>query len=228
MLRMIVFDFDGVIADTEPAHFETLRQVLQQEGIEIDWQQYCDKYMAYGDRDCFIQALTDSGREVSKELIISLVSRKKGQFAQYLTQNLVILPGVNELLEDIARHNIICSICSGAFRSEIEFILRKAGFCNYFDVIIAADDVSDSKPNPQGYRMCLRRANQRKSTEQAISPRQCVAIEDSIGGIKAAKAAGMNCLAVAHSYPKEQLIEADQVVDDLNSVNVDLLRQLVE
>ena len=228
MLRLVIFDFDGVITDTEPAHYETLRRVLQQEGIEINWQQYCDKYMAYDDRDCFIQALTDGNREMSKDLIASLVSRKKEFFAQYLTKNLVILPGVNELLENIARHHIPCSICSGSFRSEIDFILRKSGLTNYFKVIAAADDVTAGKPDPQGYRICLSRINQLMSADQDISPNQCVVIEDSVGGIKAAKTAGMYCLAVANSYPEELLFEADRVVKDLTSVNVDTLQKMVK
>ncbi|KPK75641.1 MAG: hypothetical protein AMJ79_10535 [Phycisphaerae bacterium SM23_30] len=228
MLQVVVFDFDGVIADTETAHFEMLRQIIKQEGIDIDWQLYCDKYMAYDDWGCFRQLLVDCGREASPEKISALVSEKKANFARFLAQNTVIFPGVRELLSELTQENITISLCSGAFRSEIEYALREEGLRDFFKVIVAADDVRISKPDPQSYRTCLSKIKRLSRPKQKIQAHQCVAIEDSVGGIKAAKAAGLACLAVANSYPRDQLSEADLVVDELTRVNVDMLRYMVE
>ena len=228
MLRLVIFDFDGVIVDTEPAHFETMRQILLPEGIRVTWQQYCDNYMVYDDRECFTHVLRDRGREVSEELILHLVARKKAIFAQFLAKNVVFFPGLDELLNQLAQKGIICALCSGSFRSEIEFCLRQAQLRDFFEVIVAADDVEASKPNPQGYKMCLSRINNGRKEGMQVLPKQCVAIEDSIGGIKAAQAAGLSCLAVTNSYSRQQLKQADKIVDSLTAVTVEMLQQIVE
>jgi len=85
-LQMVIFDFDGVIADTEPAHFETLRQILNQEGIDLNWQQYCDKYMAFDDRDCFIHALKQSGSELDRKVLADMAVSQPEMFDQLVKE----------------------------------------------------------------------------------------------------------------------------------------------
>jgi len=228
MLQMVVFDFDGVIADTEPVHFGLTREVLADEGISLSWQQYCEKYLAFDDRELFTQILVDNRRKAEKGKIAALMERKRVNFAGFFAEKCVIFPGVVELLAALRDEGIACSICSGSFVSEIELILQEGGLRDYFGIIVGADDVSASKPDPEGYRLIVSQANQRLDIGAKIAPGQCVAIEDSIGGIKAAKGAGLKCLAVTNSYAAEELGIADRVVGELGEVNVDFLRELVE
>ena len=211
MLQLVVFDFDGVIADTEPMHFELFRQVLADEDIGITWQQYCERYFAFDDKK-----------------IAALIERKRANFAGYLAENCVILPGVSELLSALRDEGIACSLCSGSFVSEIEYVLREGGIRDYFGIIVGAEDVRTCKPDPEGYRLSVSRANQELDMGAVIEPGRCVAIEDSIGGIEAAKGAGLKCLAVANSYAAEELGRADRVVRELTSVDVDFLRSMIE
>jgi len=279
-LKMVVFDFDGVIADSEKAHFQMFSEVLLEEGTQLNWTEYCDKYLGYTDLECFERVLIDKGGKPAPDLINQLFHRKKTKFARYIQQNSLIMPGVRELLNDLADNNITCSICSGALREEVQFILDKENLSPFFAFIIAAGDVSRGKPDPQGYLLCLERfnaisaqnppfcANNQLTTaedppcsagKQPIAaedqpccahnpnlptspsshcpengakpglaqPSECVVIEDSIWGIQAAQAAKMRCLAVATSYPAEQLQVADMVVSDLTCIKASSLRKML-
>ena len=244
-LRMIVFDFDGVIADTEKSHFEMFRQSLLDDGVTLTWPEYCEKYLGYSDRECFKQVLADKGRQYGNETVERLFQRKKVLFARFIEQNSLIIPGVRRLLEELRSESIICSICSGALTEEIEFILDKERLRDFFTFIISADDVSRSKPDPEGYRLCLDRINaadedcslannadypansDADTGRMRVLAGQCVVIEDSIWGIQAAHAADMRCLAVGTSYPAEKLREAEMVVNNLAQVNVAMLRKII-
>lgn len=227
-LRMIIFDFDGVIADTEKSHFEMFRQSLLDEGVTLTWPEYCEKYLGYSDHECLEQVLTDKGRQCDSETIERIFQRKKVLFASFIERNSLIIPGVRRLLEELRSENIICSICSGALTEEIEFILNKERLRDFFAFIVSADDVSQSKPDPEGYRLCLDRINAADTGPMKVLAGQCVVIEDSIWGIQAAHAADMRCLAVGTSYPVEKLREAEMVVNNLTQVNVALLRKTID
>jgi len=227
MLAMVIFDFDGVIADSEPAHFQMFRQILQPQGIEFTWSNYCEKYLGYEDEECIYRVLTDCGHQPSRALVTELARRKSLEFARYMEQNCVIMPGVPQLLADLRAHDVICSICSGALHREVLSILKQAYLEGFFAQIVAADDVTAGKPDPQGYRLTLTRANANLDGQTQIQPSQCLAIEDSIWGIQAAKAAGMACLAVTTSYPQENLVGADLIVKDLTCVDTARLSKLL-
>ncbi|MBN1766466.1 MAG: HAD family phosphatase [Sedimentisphaerales bacterium] len=229
MLRLVIFDFDGVIADSEKAHFETFRVTFLEEGIDISWMQYCQKYLGYTDRELIVEVLKDNQIEPSSEnvdLMESIFQRKKAKFANYISQHSLIMDGVKDLMEDLRGNNIISAICSGALRVEIESILRHGVLEEYFVDIVAAEDVSRGKPDPEGYRLSLERVNRIFGSADPIKPGECVVIEDSHWGISAAHAAGMPCLALATSYPADQLQAAENVANDLTCVNVGLLREI--
>lgn len=228
MLRMVVFDFDGVIADSEPAHFEMFRKILQHEQIDVSWQDYCGKYLGYDDLECFAHILSDHGAATPTERITELAQRKSKEFARYLKDHCVIMPGVQAFLTDLRKHDIICSICSGALSSEIEFILKQAQLHNFFEVIVTAEDVAAGKPDPQGYRLALTWTNSRLDHQKQIRPDECAVIEDSLWGVQAAQGAGMFCLAVATSYPAEMLTAADAVVKDLTCLDAARLGRMLE
>jgi beta-phosphoglucomutase len=227
MLNLVVFDFDGVIADSEPSHFEMLRQTLEEEAVVLNWRDYCERYLGYDDQECIRHILLDFGRDAAPALVSRLVGHKSEKFAQYIKDHCVILPGVPELLTDLQTQRVTCAICSGALRSEIEFVLNQAGLGHFFDVIVAAQDVTASKPDPEGYLLSLSRVNARRDGQPPIRVDECVVIEDSMWGIQAAKAAQMPCLAVANSYPPDALGQADAVVPNLTEVSAATLRQLV-
>jgi len=252
-LKMVAFDFDGVIADTEKAHFEMFRLALLEEGIEFTWSQYCEKYLGYTDLECIQHVLIDRDRlnpplpttespEANPD-IQRIFQSKKTKYAAYIAENSLLLPGVRDLLDDLRKNRIVAAICSGALTEEIEFILEKEQIHPYFTFIVAAEDVSLGKPDPEGYRLCLQRLNEQLPSNthpgpldscpdpadppRPVQPTECIVIEDSLWGIQAAHAAGMKCLALTTSYPADQLSPADRIVADLSQVNTDLLREMI-
>jgi len=228
MLQLVIFDFDGVIADSEPGHFEAFRQVCLRDGIDLTWPQYSQKYLGYTDTECTAAILSDFGQEPTPARIDDLVRCKGVLFARYIEQNSIIMPGVVALLQDLQSHNIPCSICSGALDRVIRFILERDHLTDFFKVIIAAEHVTKGKPDPQGYNLCLSKNNHLLPPGQIpIRPDQCLVIEDSFWGIQAAHSAKMRCLAVATTYQPDQLHAADMTIKTLTQANAETLSQIL-
>ena len=231
MLKLVIFDFDGVIADSEPAHFEMFRRILGEGGLDLTWRQYTENYLGFDDFNAFTQILKSRDLPHSPQIVSQLCRRKEEKFAKYLQDKSVIFPGAKDLLLDLAEHQVACSIYSGAIRSEIEFILTQANLSSFFTTVVSVEDVQNPKPHPEGYRMTLEKTNQHLKTNSKNHPilsGECLVIEDSGWGITAAKQADMFCLAVEHTYPASCLNDADRIVKDLTHINTDLLRQFVE
>jgi HAD superfamily hydrolase (TIGR01509 family) len=226
MLKAIIFDFDGVIADAEPIHLKAFQMILSEQGILLSNQDYYDRYLAFDDKTFFTMIFKDNGIGIDKALINSLMIRKSEYYNKLIRENLVVFPGVVDLINK-AYGKYTIAIGSGALRNEIEFILECAGVRKEFNIIVSADDVEHCKPNPEVFVKVLERINEIGSQKlEFIYPYECLVIEDSIAGIKAAHAAGMKCLAVTNSYPYEKLSEADLIINSLKEVNIDELHKL--
>jgi HAD superfamily hydrolase (TIGR01509 family) len=216
MLRAIIFDFNGVIIDDEPLHLELFRRVLGEEGLGLTDADYHEKYLGYDDRGCFVAALTDAGRAqaaAEATFINGLIARKAVYYRQAIDERL-LFPGVVEFVRRAARRFPL-AIVSGALRPEIELVLGRGRIRDCFSVIIAAEDVSECKPHPEGYLKALAALNAHPSAQTAIQPAECLVIEDSVAGVEAARRAGMRCLAVTNSYRAEELAGADWVTASL-------------
>lgn len=214
-LRSVIFDFNGVIVDDEPLHLELFRVVLAEEGIALSDEDYHKKYLGYDDRGCFIAAFADAGREREANdaaFIVELIERKAALYRAAINERYLLFPGVVELVRKLA-NKFPLAIASGALRNEIEMVLECGGIRDCFQAIIAAEDVSACKPDPEGYFKALAALN--VNARAPIQPSECLVIEDSIAGIESAKRAGMRSLAVTNSYAAEDLKQADWIVASL-------------
>ncbi len=224
-LQAIILDFDGVIADTEPLHYDALQQVLADLGISISENQYYADYLGYDDRGCFAAALSANGRAIFPGLVDDLVKKKAGAYLDGLQARLKIFPGVRELIRDAALHYRL-GIASGGLRHEIELILEQADLRKEFSHITSAEDVTRGKPSPDPFLHALSGLNGVDSTH-AILPADCLVIEDSLPGIRGAHAAGMKVLAVANTHGIADLHEADAIVSSLDRLQLsELISQL--
>ncbi len=221
-LRAIIFDFDGVIADTEPLHFAGFQQILGEQGIGLTEPEYYARYLGYDDKGCFAAALSSHDRPTPRTLIDELVTRKSQVYLESIQRHLVIFPGVREFVRDAAGRYPL-AIASGALRHEIELILECAGIRKEFQHITSSEDVTKGKPDPQGFLHALAALNRRRSGD-AIVPAECLVIEDSIPGIRGARAAGMKVLAVANTHTVQDLHEADAITHSLEQVRLPELR----
>jgi len=225
MLRAVIFDFNGIIVNDEPIHFELFQRVLGEEGLHLAEEDYYARYLGMDDRGCFSAAFRDQGQELTEARLAELIERKANYYQQAIRDRIALFPGVRRLLSELA-DKFPLGIASGALRHEIELILSTAGLRQFFSAIVSAEDVVEGKPAPEIFLKTLRELNSRASAAPPIAPAECLVIEDSKEGIRGAAKAGMKCLAVANSHPAEKLKEADAVVQSLDEVNPPLLNRL--
>jgi HAD superfamily hydrolase (TIGR01509 family) len=225
MLRVVIFDFNGIIVDDEPIHFELFRRVLAEEGIDLTEEDYYGRYLGFDDRGAFTAAYRDHRRRLDEQQLARLIDRKAVYYQKAIQDKVKIFPGVQTLVATLARM-LPVAVASGALRDEIETILTTAGLLNHFAVIISAEDVNQGKPEPEIFLTVLARLNAQLENGPPIAAADCLVIEDSKEGIRGALRAGMKCLAVTNSHPAELLKEANAVVRSLEEVDLFFLEKL--
>ncbi|HIJ87313.1 MAG TPA: HAD family phosphatase [Desulfuromonadales bacterium] len=214
-IEAVIFDFDGVIVDTEPLHHAAFQRTLEPLGLHFTWQEYVETYIGFDDRDAFRHAFAAHNRSLSQETLLQLIDRKASVFNEVIRSGVTAYPGVVDLIQSLHTNGLPLAICSGALRSDIEPILTMLNIGEYFTVIVTADDVAASKPDPE----CYERAFQKLLTahNNCFSKGTTIAIEDTPAGISAAKTAGLLVCAVTNSYPADRLEQATFVVESLTS-----------
>jgi beta-phosphoglucomutase len=222
----VIFDFDGVIVDSEPVHFAGFAQVLRARGVELTWDDYRERYLGYDDHDCFLAVCADRGIALAPDEVAALTAAKTAIVRAVLAAAVEALPGAVDLIRGLHRDGVPLAICSGALRSEIEIAARRVGVLDRFAIVVAAEDVPAGKPDPAGYALALRRL--RASSGRPLAAARSLAIEDSPAGIAAARGAGLHVLAVTTSYPAAALAAADAVAASLADVTVARLAALAE
>ncbi len=225
MYEAIIFDFDGVILDSEPIHYEACRQVLAGIGLSISYNEYISEYLGLSDKDMFPLFLANKGQyfavneinlmiKAKSEVYIQIINaREKLPFVQHVEHN---------ILASIKKTNKI-AICTGSSKEEVLTALNKLNHGNLlaaFEVIVTSADVELGKPSPEGYLLTAQRLG--------VLPSKCMVIEDSPPGIAAAKKAGMYVIGLTTSYNKSQLHEADNVFDGYDEIVVDLATPVLE
>jgi beta-phosphoglucomutase len=221
----LIFDFDGVVVDSEPIHLVCFQRVLGKVGVELSERAYYDKYLGYDDRDCLRIAACDAGLDLDEERIAELMAEKTVLVQRAFAESIEPLPGAVELIRAVADAGVALGVCSGALRREIELASRTIGVLECFRTIVPAEDVARGKPDPEGYLKARERLE--AVTGRRILAARCVVVEDSPAGIDAAGAAGMKVLAVTNSYPRDHLEAAERVVDSLTEVTPESLEQLL-
>jgi beta-phosphoglucomutase len=219
----VIFDFNGIIVDDEPIHFELFQRVLGEEGITLTEEAYYARYLGFDDRGAFMAGFHEGNRSLTDEKLSELIERKAAYYQQATRDHVVIFPGVKTLVYNLAP-SVPLAVASGALRQEIATILRTAGLLNYFQAVVSAEDVQQGKPEPEIFLKVLAKLNAGVSPK--IEPTDCVVIEDSKEGIRGARRAGMKCLAVTNSHPAELLGEANAVVTSLEEVSLPFLQNL--
>ena len=222
-LRGVIFDFDGVIADTERLHLQAYQDVLADTSLSLHHGTYYTRYLGYDDIGVFTTLAKDHGVELKRDQLEQWITRKHERFDELVGKEPTIFPGATTCIEQLASV-VPLGIASGALHSEIVTILARADLRHYFKAIVGADDVKRAKPAPDAY---LRAVDLISGPENNRSDGLFVAIEDSRWGVESAQAAGLICVAVTHSYPAEELRGADLVVHDLAEVRLDRLEHLL-
>jgi beta-phosphoglucomutase-like phosphatase (HAD superfamily) len=224
-LRAIVFDFDGVIANSEPLHFRAFRDVLAEHGVELSMQAYYEKYLGFDDRGVFSAVGSERELSWSPRVVSSLVSRKAVRLEEIERDVSVLFPGAAEAIERSSAE-VPIAIASGALGPEIRRILDSAGLTRHFAAIVSAEDTPASKPAPDPYQRAVALLAQ-SMNDASLRPADCVAVEDSRWGLESAKTAGLRTVGVTSSYGAAELALADLVIPSLAELDLSRLRQLL-
>jgi beta-phosphoglucomutase len=217
VIAAVVFDFDGVLADTEPLHLHAYQDVLGPLGITLTREAYYERYLGFDDEGVFRQLALDRGSSIEPEEVARLVEVKGRAFEARLRTADVLYPGAAACVARLAA-GFPLGIASGALKHEIEGILATNGLGGSFRFIVASGDTPSSKPSPDPYL--------RAAMLHGLPPSRCLAIEDSHQGVESAKAAGLTCIAITHTYPAALLGAADRIVTSLDEITTDLVRSL--
>jgi HAD superfamily hydrolase (TIGR01509 family) len=225
MLKAVIFDFDGIIVDSEPMHYRAFQKVLEPLGAGYGWQEYLDRYIGFDDRDAFREAFRVHGLTLRDGQLAELISAKAACFQEVIAHGVEPYDGVVDLIRSLSG-TVPLAICSGALRSDIEPVLAQLSLETAFDRMVTADDVEESKPDPASYRLALLRL-QEAFPGRDITPAETLAIEDTPAGISSARGAGLQVLAVTNSYPAAALSSTVATVHTLAGLSLEDLRRLI-
>lgn len=220
-MKAVLFDFDGVLVNSEPLHYRALRAALLTAAVDISEDEYAAYYLAYDDWRATRLALERHGAAAGADRVEALVARKTAEFDALLA-SVPLYPGARELVESLAAE-VPVAIASGAQRPEIERILDGARLRASFTAIVGAGDVARGKPNPDPYLAAMVRLQPRVP---GLTAGDCVVIEDTMAGIASGLAAGMKVVGVAQTYPAEKLQSAHLVVPSVRELDPSRLRGL--
>ncbi len=213
MDRAILFDFNGVIVDDEPQHCEALIETLATYGYDLDRDRYYREYLGFDDRECFRYSFRQMGLSTESARIQEAIARKAERYERAIRASMQLVPGSADFIRAAAASGLRLAVVSGALRREIDLVLDEADLAGYFELIVAAEDVSACKPNPEGYLLASRALG--------LPGERYVVIEDSLPGLQAAHQAGLRCAMVSTSHPAHELAGADLVWPSLEGRHPD-------
>ena len=199
MFEAAIFDWDGTLGDTRQAIVKAFQRTLSEVNCKVP-DEYIERRIGIGAADTFRDILRGANSDFDEKLIQRLVERKS-QLEIELTDQVKLFPGAMELLEEL-RGKVKMALASMNNHSVIAHLLKAKGIDDYFDVVLTAESISHSKPNPEIF---LKTASSLK-----VSVEACVVVEDSVFGVKAAKSAGMSCIAVATGVYSKLELEGDK------------------
>ncbi len=215
-IAAVIWDMDGVLADTAPHHFLAWQETFARRGISFTEE---DFMRGFGTRnDAIIRNIL--GEKTTDAEIATVAQEKEATFRRIIGQDIKPLPGALELIRALYDRGISMAIASSTVIENIHLIVGSLGIAKYFKAIITGHDVTQGKPHPQVFSVAAQRLG--------AEPKNCVVFEDAVAGVKAAKSAGMYCIAVSSTHSKEKLNEADIIVDTLEELTVKDLENLLK
>src|SRR5688572_2297435 len=218
--RAVLFDFDGVLVNSEPLHFFALNEVLKREHVDLSEDEYYRDLIGFDDRGAIRHLFAKRNLALEPKTLLSLMAGKSRVIMEFIRRRQFhALPGVEEFVRTLWRRGPL-AICSGGLREEIEAMLEGIALRDCFSVIVAAEDVEVGKPDPAGYLLAARQLSDKLKLPRPLKPEDCLVVEDAPTVIRSVKPVGFPTLAVATSYPEAKLTDAKWIVRSLRPAEV--------
>ncbi len=213
--KAVIWDMDGIIADTAQYHWKGWQIVFRKRGTnytEEDFRRNTGKRS-----DTIVKSVL--GEKIAQNDITKIIQEKDETFRQLMGQNIRPFPGVLKLITSLKEHGFKIAIASSAPMENIQWITRHLKIYSRFDAIISGWEVTKGKPDPQTFLLAAEKLG--------IEAENCIVIEDAISGVTASKRAGMLCIAVTNTTPREELRRADLIIDTLEEITIDDVERLL-
>ena len=211
MINAVIFDMDGVLVDSEPLQYEAYAQVMYRYGVELTKAEFIEYWIGKGNLSEHLE------RHKLDVPVVEVRQRKNAVYADLVRRKMRTRPGIIGLLKRL-HAEMPTALASSAHEDSVNAVLNRFSLRQYFNVILAGNDVSKNKPDPEIYLLAAKLLS--------VEPENCLVFEDSPSGIKAGKAAGMKVFALPHEFTAGQdLSEADLIISDLRNLRLRLNRK---
>lgn len=216
-MRGVIFDFDGVLVDSEAVHEAAIRRVAEPLGMTFTHDRFVNEFVGTTDEHCFRTLASSFEKPLPDDQLRQLIEEKRAGYHELLRQGEVKpYPGSVELARALAQRGPL-GLCSGSHRETVLPTLERLSIQHLFTTIVTSDSVAKPKPDPEGYRLATERLG--------LEPGQVSAIEDSPPGAKAATAAGLRVFVVGHTFPAARFPSGTRYAQRIADLNADELLQ---
>jgi beta-phosphoglucomutase len=216
MITTVIFDMNGIIIDDEPLHERAFREtLLKPYGINLTSEEYKRHCMGKSDESGYKAIInTYNLKNIDFQ---ELINKKSKIYWRLIQDNIQSFPGVIKLINHL-NQNFTLALTTSATRNEAEMVLNYFGIKKNFKIIITAEDITKSKPDPEPYLITAKKLQE--------EPKCCLVVEDSKAGIQSAKKASMKCIAVTTTHKRSELQNADLIVDSFIEITDDIIKTL--
>ncbi len=213
--RGVIFDLDGVLVDTGWAHRQSWLDLAEKEDFDMSEEYFRSTFGMQSPE--VLRALL--GPNQPPEMLKSMAEWKEARYRDIIADKLTPADGVKTLLDDLKNQGFLMSVGSSTPRVNVEFLIERLGLEEFFDSYVCEEDAGRGKPAPDTFL---------KAAEKlSLKPDCCVVVEDAVQGVEAGKAAGMPVVAVTTTRSREDLAQADIIVDSLAELNADTFTKLL-
>jgi HAD superfamily hydrolase (TIGR01509 family) len=214
-ISAVIFDLDGLLADTECLHCRAYQMALSEHGVELLDTDYAEHWVRFGNG--IADWVTLRGLTLDPH---ALRLRKAGHYLDLLASSLRPMEGALELLESL-RGKMRIALASSSYRDAIDGVLVGLGIGRFFEVIVSGLDVAQVKPAPDIFL--------KAAADLGVAPAQCLVFEDAEKGVIAAHRAGMRCIAVPNEYTRHHdFSKATKICSSLKEITPEVLRSVAD
>ncbi len=203
-----IFDLDGVLIDSGPAHRQSWYDLAAREGYKMSDEFF---YNTFGMQNAQVLPML-AGKELTPEKMDKLSDWKEQRYREIFSETIKLAQGAERLFNELKTEDFLLAIGSSTPKENLDFVMDKLKIEKYFDAIVSSKDVTRGKPSPDIFLTAAKRLS--------LQPRDCIVIEDSLPGIDAAKTAGMLVIALTTTRDREELTDADIIVNSLDELKV--------